>query len=274
MKVKIKPLQRSGGYFTVFDNSLLDVIMPACKPNTWKIICVAIRKTIGWHKDSDVISLSQFQELTGIGSRPTVLLAIKDAEAMGILIRTPDKESGSFSYCINRDFEIEVEMASLETKLPKHNTSLETKLAGSLETKHTKESSLNIDLKQNLSDWPDTISPWVNKITELWKITPPQKPKRKKSGEYFDWIKEIGELSAACGEFGEGLLDEVIKDYLGNLRSGRPPYIVSRPGSLIKVCRAKAGILRQQGRKLSTDDKQAGLDFMENLNKKRNRLEA
>ena len=57
---------------TQFSNVAIDKIMREVSPNAWKIITVAIRKTYGWHKDSDVISLSQFQEIAGIGSRQTV----------------------------------------------------------------------------------------------------------------------------------------------------------------------------------------------------------
>ena len=122
---------------TQFSNDAIDQIMREVSPNAWKIITVAIRKTYGWHKQSDVISLSQFQELTGIGSRSTVVKAIREVVENGILLK---REKGdSFEYELNRDYVVQKSNQSNNCT----NTSPENGLAGSPENGHTKEIHLN-----------------------------------------------------------------------------------------------------------------------------------
>lgn len=101
---KIRPFEDTGGY-TTFDNAILDLIMPLCKPNTWKILCATIRKTRGWGKEQDAISISQFLQLTGIKNRSTVVTAIQDAVDTGLLICDTSKLTNIYS--LNRQYEID-----------------------------------------------------------------------------------------------------------------------------------------------------------------------
>jgi len=103
--MRIKPFENSGGY-TVFENSILDLIMPICKPNTWKVVCATLRKTTGWRKESDRISISQYHELTGISGRDTLIRAIQDALDNNFIVREP--AGNSFYYSLNRDYEMDV----------------------------------------------------------------------------------------------------------------------------------------------------------------------
>lgn len=91
------------GNFTTFPNAVLDYVMPECRPNTWKVVCATIRNTIGWYKDEDVISLSQYQRITGIKSRGTLVAAINDALDMGYITRV---RRASFEYALNEKYEI------------------------------------------------------------------------------------------------------------------------------------------------------------------------
>ena len=103
--MRIKPFDSAGGY-TTFDNLVLDFVMRECKPNTWKIVCVTIRQTIGWNKESDQISFTQYLEKSGIASKSTLLQAINDALDKGYIKRTPYKNS--FKYSLNKDYEIDI----------------------------------------------------------------------------------------------------------------------------------------------------------------------
>lgn len=110
---------------TQFSNDAIDNIMREVSPNAWKIITVAIRKTYGWHKESDTISLSQFQEITGIASRQTLVKALNEVLDKGILIR---KKSGmSYEYQLNQEYGNCTD------------TSTETVPVSSTETVHTKD---------------------------------------------------------------------------------------------------------------------------------------
>lgn len=99
----VKPFANAGNY-TTFDNAILDYIMPNCDYVVWKILCATIRKTTGWNKRRDRISLSQYMMLTGITNRTVVKEGIGRALEAGYIIRY--KNRNSFDYELNRDYEI------------------------------------------------------------------------------------------------------------------------------------------------------------------------
>lgn len=101
--MKITPFANAGGY-TTFDNAVLDRIMRQAAPNTWKVICAITRLTVGWQKTQDMISLSQLQDLTGIASRQTLMVAINDAIDNLFIVRAPHRNS--FVYALNRNYTI------------------------------------------------------------------------------------------------------------------------------------------------------------------------
>jgi len=119
--------------WTLFHNYVLDEIMPALSPNGWKILCVAIRQTLGWQgsgpgdrREWDTISYSQFMEKSGIRGRATVSRAIKECLNAGYLLRKQvgaDVRSNKplFAYALNTDYTIEIEedASSSEIELTK-----------------------------------------------------------------------------------------------------------------------------------------------------------
>jgi hypothetical protein len=128
----IKPFARPG--FTMFNNYILDHIMPDLSANGWKVLCVAIRQTIGWQdeetasgrREMEVISYSQFRQMTGIGSDQTVARAIKECVDRGYMLRVPG-EGQEISYGLNMDYEIEVDATSTEiVEASDEDTSTET----------------------------------------------------------------------------------------------------------------------------------------------------
>lgn len=157
----IKPFEGVGN-FTTFPNSVIDYIMPECAPNTWKVVCATIRKTIGWGKKEDWISVSQYMKLTGIASRETCTKAIKDAVNSGYLTQVPFGQS--YKYAINREYEFGT---STETVL---GTSTETVTVASTETVHTKE---NITKETNTKD--------IKRVEAT-------RPKPTKSPKPYNWL--------------------------------------------------------------------------------------
>jgi hypothetical protein len=115
----IKPFARPG--FTMFNNYILDHIMPDLSASSWKVLCVAIRQTIGWQdeeaesgrREMEVISYSRFRQMTGIGSDQTVARAIKECVDKGYMLRVPG-EGQEISYGLNMDYEIEIDTTSTE----------------------------------------------------------------------------------------------------------------------------------------------------------------
>jgi hypothetical protein len=71
----IRPFAEQGHYTAVHD-AIFDVIMPICPPNAYKVLLFIIRKTRGWEKDSDRLSVGQIQRGTGISSENTARAAL------------------------------------------------------------------------------------------------------------------------------------------------------------------------------------------------------
>ena len=100
-----KPFADIAEQYTRVHNYVLDVIMPREHKSTLCVLLAAIRCTVGWQKESDRISLTQFERRTGM-ARNTVIRAIKTCLDKGYLLRFSD-DAGSFYYTLNQDFEVE-----------------------------------------------------------------------------------------------------------------------------------------------------------------------
>lgn len=80
---------------TQMPNILLDEHMAKMGEAELRVVLAVCRKTFGWHKDKDMISFSQLQQLTGL-SRESVSTGVQQALARGVLGRT--KRGNSFEY--------------------------------------------------------------------------------------------------------------------------------------------------------------------------------
>ena len=101
----IKPFENIDAKYTRVHNYVLDVIMPHENKSTLCVLLIAIRCTVGWNKDTDRISISQFEKRAGM-TRNTVIRAIKTCLDRGYLLRFSDT-SGNYFYTLNQDFEVE-----------------------------------------------------------------------------------------------------------------------------------------------------------------------
>jgi phage replication O-like protein O len=70
--------------FTKYPNDILDYLMRYYGGSAFQLLSVIIRKTIGWHKNWDRISYSQFEEYTGLGRQAV-------ADALKELLTTPSE---------------------------------------------------------------------------------------------------------------------------------------------------------------------------------------
>ena len=79
--------------FTRVDNWLFDEVMPAAKPNTYKVVCAVVRMTAGWRRERAEMSFSDLHELTGITGRSTLADAVADAIGahVTVLPLTPER---------------------------------------------------------------------------------------------------------------------------------------------------------------------------------------
>jgi phage replication O-like protein O len=84
--------------YTQIPNVLLDEHLPLMGDAELRVVLVIARKTFGWHKDSDRISLSQLQELTGL-SRQGVINGIDAAVNRGIVAKV-EYAGKTSEYCL------------------------------------------------------------------------------------------------------------------------------------------------------------------------------
>lgn len=156
--MSIKPFQTPG--FVAVNNSVFDLIMPALSANGFKVLCLAIRSTLGWGKTNDQISYSQFQERCGIASRSTVSKAIDECLEKGFLVRVEIPGSGgnlknSFAYRLNVDLEIPSPENGLPSPENGLGSSTENGLGSSPKNGHTE---IHKDKHQNDDDVLNILS--------------------------------------------------------------------------------------------------------------------
>lgn len=84
--------------YTKFPNNLIDEVMPNCSRAEWLLICAIIRKTNGFQKQKDTISISQFSQLSGISGRQHIIEALNSLIDKGIVLR--EKSGHGFAYSI------------------------------------------------------------------------------------------------------------------------------------------------------------------------------
>jgi len=70
---------------TQIPNVIIDQHMSELSHAQFKVLMAICRKTIGWHKQSDYISISQIVELAGVSNK-TVVGAIKQLEKKGFIV--------------------------------------------------------------------------------------------------------------------------------------------------------------------------------------------
>ena len=89
-------------------NDLVDQWMPLLKGNELRILLIVIRKTFGWHKEKDYISISLFQELSGMSQQGTSS-AVNSLVEKGILKKEITgifgKEQAWYSLIVNEQNE-------------------------------------------------------------------------------------------------------------------------------------------------------------------------
>lgn len=89
-----------GPNFTQVPNLLLEEHMRVMKEAELRVVLAIARKTFGWHKKSDILSLSQLMELTGL-SRQGVINGLDDGIERGIITRKKSGQSYSYSLVVN-----------------------------------------------------------------------------------------------------------------------------------------------------------------------------
>jgi hypothetical protein len=244
----IKPFARPG--FTMFNNYILDHIMPDLSANSWKVLCVAIRQTIGWRdeeaesgrREMEVISYSQFRQMTGIGSDQTVARAIKECVDKGYMLRVPG-EGQEISYGLNMDYEIEVDTSAETVEMSDEgpsteivegsdegpstvtvegagDTSTETVEVGKGPSTEIVEDTPteSVETKENINKAPTTKERIVSALPErnIWQAILSELQLQMTKATFDTWVRNTRLVSCQDGVFAIGAPNEFARDWLEN----------------------------------------------------------
>lgn len=137
-------------------NAFVDNIMDKISDAAVKIYLITVRKTTGWGKQIDSISLSQYEAYSG-KSRPTVVKCLKELVKVGLLVEhTGTRYGNSYSVALVNSIGFELLSASKKILLVKsfNHTSKKSLLPLVKIFNTQKQLSKNTNQKQiNKRDW-------------------------------------------------------------------------------------------------------------------------
>lgn len=186
--------------YTQIPNALLDNLMKDMGEAELRVVLAISRKTFGWHKDKDKISLTQLQDITGL-SRQGVINGIDAGIERGIILKEPDGVSFIYSLIIEDADETsqrsrpevvnEIDYHSQRSRLALVNVVDQT----SQRSRHTKESIQNKIKENNTKERVNAKRknlPRKNRLQEL-----AVKSTLKKQPSNFEFDYEISETQSA-----------------------------------------------------------------------------
>lgn len=104
----VRPFEEGGHYTKVFD-PIFDEVMPRCPPNAYKVLMLILRKTRGWQKQSDRLSVRQIRRGTGIRSENTVRAALAWLLDEGLVLMVGDYNRANrvaCEYALNETYQV------------------------------------------------------------------------------------------------------------------------------------------------------------------------
>lgn len=134
-------------------NSVVDEYLSKMSGNAWKCYVLIVRKTRGWQKTHDSLSISQIQKFTGIRKEETVQKAINELVELGLIGKqsriglpneyflTSDPKKGVTPPPKNG-----VPPENGVTPPPKNGVGPPPKNGGHINTKYKKQISTNVDI--------------------------------------------------------------------------------------------------------------------------------
>ena len=135
---------------TQIPNVIIDEHMSKLSHAQFKVLMAICRKTIGWHKQSDYISISQIVELTGVSNK-TVVGAINQLEKKGFIVT---KKSNRSTTLITINYEV-TSVVSTPTSVTITPPSVVSTPVTSVVSTHTKET-----IKENIYKYNNYVDLW------------------------------------------------------------------------------------------------------------------
>jgi phage replication O-like protein O len=134
--------------YTQIPNAIFDLMADKSAGLTekeLKVLLAIARKTFGWHKKRDKISLSQLEQMTSM-SRPSIVAGLEAAINRGIVRRTPDvndNRGGVFYELIVEDMDQSAQLTSKDFELVNNSNQLKN------QTRTSKDFELELDKNLN-----------------------------------------------------------------------------------------------------------------------------
>lgn len=192
---------------TQIANEFIDKYMHQINGAAVKVFLVIARQTIGWHKDTDPVSISQLEIKTGL-TKKTIINAVDDLVNADIITAT--KNTGKTTrYSINYTSVIitPVEETPVEKVHTTGGKSTQVEGETGVKSTHTKEIILKETISKEIlitSDEPTTLTQklydYMDKPTR-WEKKPPN---------LTEWAKDIEKLHRIDG-ISYDLIDQVIE---------------------------------------------------------------
>jgi len=110
--------QKENGYTKVANELIEQLVSRDLSGRELRLLLVVMRKTWGWGKRRDRISLGQITKLTGIGRQHVATLVGKLVERQYLKRYLPKNERGMRAYEIQKDYELWDTVASPQTYPP------------------------------------------------------------------------------------------------------------------------------------------------------------
>ena len=126
-------------------NSVIDEYLSQMSGNALKCYILIVRKTRGWQKTHDSLSISQIQKFTGIRKEETVQKAINELVALG-LIGKQSRIGLPNEYFLISDPKKGVTPPIKNVPPPKNGVVPPPKKGGHINTKYKKQISTNVDI--------------------------------------------------------------------------------------------------------------------------------
>lgn len=132
-------LQLEDGHTRIVNDVLDQLVKRGLLGSEYQVVLFVIRKTWGWNKKEDVISLSQFEAALDL-SRHTVINAIKNLVARRILVKRSIPATQQIAYSFNKYWKewLVQATAPVQNKMP---TSAVERLKLVKRSAHTKDNT-------------------------------------------------------------------------------------------------------------------------------------
>ncbi|MGQ0285831.1 replication protein [Pasteurellaceae bacterium 22721_9_1] len=150
-------------------NAVIDELMSQMSCAELKCYLAIVRKTKGWGKEEDAISITQLMKVTGLSNRAVINACVSLAERGLVNQKTGERNIKIFSVNLDIDFtrEKSSRVTSEKTSLVNKTTSEKTSLVTSEKSSHTKNNIKNNISKKELPNGNSKKTPPKSTALEL-----------------------------------------------------------------------------------------------------------